>query len=133
MPPVQTQMEILKLVAESGQSTLKALLLLNGGAAVAFLAFLGAVLKEPGLGPEQAAAFGFVMRCFLVGAFFSVCASATTYLSNLIQSQGWHRSGIGVLVATIILGIISLGAFFIGGWAAADAFAITSPPAPCGS
>ncbi len=133
MPPVQTHMEIQKLVAESGQSALKAMLLLNGGAAVAFLAFLGAVLKEPGLGPEQAAAFGFVMRCFLVGAFFSVCASGTTYLSNLIQVIGWPRAGIGVLLFTVLLGIISLGAFFVGGWAAADAFAISSPPAPCGS
>ncbi len=133
MPPVQTQIEILKVVAESGQSALKALLLLNGGAAIAFLAFLGAAFKGSGVGPEQAAAFGFVMRCFLVGAFFSVCASGTTYLSNLIQSLGGHWPGIAVLVFTVILGIVSLGAFSVGGWAAADAFAITSPPAPCGS
>ena len=66
MPPIPTQMDIQKLVAESGQSALKAMLLLNGGAAIAFLAFAGAVLKDSGGGSEQAAAFGFVMRCFLV-------------------------------------------------------------------
>ncbi len=45
-PAIREQMEIQKLVAESGQSALKAMLFLNGGAAIAILAFLGAVLNR---------------------------------------------------------------------------------------
>lgn len=36
-----------EILAATGHSTLKAFLTVSGGAAVAFLAFLGAVFKEP--------------------------------------------------------------------------------------
>ncbi len=119
--PQELQIEYYRAVSASGQSALKGLLIMNGGAAIALLAFLGTVAGREGVPPEYVAAIAPALRLFLFGVFLSVGASATTYLSNLVQSIGWRRVGIGLLIFTVIVGAGALAVFLWGGWIAADA------------
>ena len=54
--PQELQIEFHRAVSASGQSALKGLLIMNGGAAVALLAFLGTVAGREGVPPEYVAA-----------------------------------------------------------------------------
>src|SRR5690349_6461424 len=66
--------EMFKSVLESGHNALKAVMLINGGAAVAFLAFLGNLLTK-----SQAVKMGDfpkALLCFVFGALLSAMASA---------------------------------------------------------
>ena len=99
-------LESFKQVIALGQSTLKTIMLINGGAAVATLAFLGNILSKPrpiaGLHP-----FASSMLTFVFGVFLSAAAYALTYFSQLCYSgtKPWQqKSGVVLHVLTSLTG-----------------------------
>ena len=109
-------LESFKQVIALGQSTLKNIMLINGGAAVALLAFLGNLLGKSnsavGLLP-----FAGSMRVFVIGVFLSAVAYALTYFSQLFYNgaKSWQqRTGLVLHVLTSVAGAASLGAFLCG-------------------
>lgn len=120
----EERIETYKAARQSGLYALKAALFLNGGAAIAFLAFVGNFASQSGINPEQASSFSFVMKWFVSGAFLAVVASGLSYLANLFHSYEWDQWANAALVIAIVFGALSLGAFLYGGWTAADAFTI---------
>lgn len=109
-------LESFKQVIALGQSTLKSIMLINGGAAVALLAFLGNLLGKSnsavGLLP-----FAGSMRVFVIGVFLSAIAYALTYFSQLFYNgaKSWQqRTGLVLHVLTSVAGAASLGAFLCG-------------------
>jgi len=71
-------------VVSSGQSALNALLTMNGGASLAFLAFIGNALKEHV--PIQNDEIIHALQFFIAGTFMTVCAFGTIFLTNCFSS-----------------------------------------------
>jgi hypothetical protein len=115
-----TNLESTRWAIESGGDALRTLVLINGAAAVALLAFLGNVLAKE---PPRCVAFSLgnmkvAMVTFEFGVGFAGVASAARYLTQFSAAQGWPKPADGFNIAAILLGLASLGAFFRGGlWA----------------
>jgi len=112
-----------------GQSTLKSMMLINGGAAVALLAFLGNLITRAG-SSASVVAFAGSMRMFVVGVFLAAVAYATTYLSQLFYNgeKDWQqRTGLVFHVVTSLVGAASLAAFLWGAHAAYNGFIAFAP------
>lgn len=105
---------------------LKVLVLLNGGAIVALLAYLGQVEARH----ELASLVAFPLRLFVVGLVLGALGFVGSYLTQLCL---YNESALGkphrhhyFLWGTIILGLGSIGAFACGAFATIGAFG--SPP-----
>jgi len=108
---------------------LKALLLINGGAAVAILAYLGNLASRTSVAnlPNMRNA----LLCFSVGVFFAALAFIAAYFTQLrlyYEERARHirqpfqvLHPIGVGIATPLI-LASAAAFGTGCWIAASAF-----------
>lgn len=115
-------LEMFKSIIETGQNALKAFVLLNGGAAVALLAFIGKLAEVSRL---HIPLFAAPLKFFVIGAFLSVASSGLTYLTQVMYSEKgkWRNcAGITLHLGTIILGLASLGMFGYGTHRAYEAF-----------
>ncbi|TDX29081.1 hypothetical protein DFO67_108125 [Modicisalibacter xianhensis] len=74
-------LEMLRSVITVGQFALKSSLLINGGAAVALLAFIGNIWKAPGSGPSISL-LATAMLHYVAGVLSSAMASGATYFSQ---------------------------------------------------
>ena len=122
-------LEGFKQVIALGQSTLKSMMLINGGAAVALLAFLGNLLNT-----SSARAFllpfANSLRFFVLGVFLAAVAHALTYLSQLFYAcdKVWQkRVGLVLHVLTVLAGAGALLTFFCGASYAYGGFVAYAP------
>jgi hypothetical protein len=123
--------ETFKGLINLGIETLKALLLINGGAAVAILAYLGSLASRPSIAhlPDVKNA----LICFAVGVFATALAFITAYFMQLTlyyEERARHegepfstRHPIVMGIAALFL-VVSAGAFGAGCWIAASAFQV---------
>lgn len=112
--------EGLKGLIESGTLALKSAILVNGGATIALLTFLGSVLRDGTAQTSLITDISWAMILFVWGTGLAALATGTRYLGNLkLMEQG--KSG-WVNWFTISLGVISYTLFFWGGMAAFHAF-----------
>lgn len=112
----ETSLEMFRTVITTGQSALKATMLLNGGAAVAMLAFVGKLVEYKTAFTAQ---IGFAVLMFAFGALASVAATGGTYLSQLLyaSSNSWAKKiAIGLHITSIVLVAGSLMLFGYGAW-----------------
>ncbi len=114
--------ETYKSLVQISVAGLKLLALLNGGAAVALLAYLGNIAGKGVAAPDVR----FSMGSYLVGLVLCGLAFAASYLTQLRlynESIGASGSGTGRhqlwLWAAMILALLSLAAFAIGSYSAA--------------
>ena len=122
-------LEGFRQVIALGQSTLKSMMLINGGAAVALLAFLGNLITRAG-SSQTIVAFAGSMRLFVIGVFLAAVAYATTYFSQLFYDgeKDWQRrTGLVFHVVTSLVGAASLAAFLWGALAAYIGFIAFAP------
>jgi hypothetical protein len=108
---------------------LKALLLINGGAAVAILAYLGSLASRPSIAhlPNMKNA----LLCFAGGVFATALAFIVAYFTQYrlyLEERARHirepfktRHTIGMAIATV-LAFTSASAFGAGCWIATSAF-----------
>ena len=97
-----------------GNNALKFVLLINGGAVIALLTFLGNLLKNDTVSVHM----GWPMGCFLMGIIVGGLANMTAYLTQLTlfnESVGntnntTHTNWLYATIALVILGIILFGA-----------------------
>ena len=109
-------LEGFKQVIALGQSTLKSIMIINGGASVAILAFLGNALNTAN-SKVLILPFANSMRMFVFGVSLSAIAYALTYLSQLSYSgeKPWQQNtGIALHVLTSLAGASALVAFIWG-------------------
>ena len=118
------RMEMFRSVMEAGRTTLNSLIIMNGGAAIALLAFLGNVLaKDPPVAALAALVPGIraAMLDFVVGVGLAGASSALRYLTQLL-SAGRPQLGGALTIMAIVVGLGSLALFFVGGLTAFRAF-----------
>jgi len=99
--------------------TIKALLLINGGAVVALLAFLGKIWS-----PDNPASPTIVpaIAWFLGGTICAVMVGCSSYFAQSFFTHYKNKIGIGFQVFAILIGICSLGCFGTGAFKACDSF-----------
>lgn len=115
------QIENQRQVIGLGQSALRGLALINAGAVVALLAFLGNVwTKGVTIEPFLAA-----MWAFALGVGLAALASAFSYLTQLLygsESEEILKWAKGLHVATLVVGLAALGVFCMGSYRSLEAF-----------
>lgn len=120
--------EMLKATTEAGQTALKSSILINGGAAVAMLAFVGNAVTKTDLRPGSPllSHIGLALFVFMVGTGLAGTSTAFRYLSQWCYAEAVNKTGPsrertwghGFAIVAVLLGVGSFAAFFGGGWLA---------------
>lgn len=95
-----------------GQGALKSGALINGGACVALLAFIGNILTKDDSMISGLSTALFIFGC---GLFLAAAASGTTYLAQESYETKKIKKAVYINNVTIIIVILSYLAFLIGG------------------
>jgi hypothetical protein len=126
-----------KAVIDFALFSIRSLILVNGGAVVAILAFLGSIWGGDNKGGATAVTHAIAEPLgYFIGGL--VCAMLTAMFSYLAQvsftesqkmKAGKASSGFGASfrAIAILLAAVSLGLFFYGAWRAVEAFASVGP------
>lgn len=116
------QLEMFRSVISSGQAAIKTGFLLNGGASIAMLAFIGHLSENSApLVPQ----FSLVLVPFTIGVLLSAVLSGVTYLSQWLYASpqpSVKRAGFAANIGCIFLGLLNYGMFAWGLCRAYDAF-----------
>jgi uncharacterized membrane protein YvlD (DUF360 family) len=113
---MQWPLEMFRAGTTTGAEAIKAAILINGGAAVAVLAFISHLTKP------EVARFAVPLFLFVGGVFASAVASGVTYLVHWCYVAGWNRGGWWVNFAASLLVAASLCLFGFGCICAFSAF-----------
>lgn len=109
-----SDLEMFRTVIQSGQNAVKTALLMNGGASVSLLAFIGKLTEEQ---HARIPAFTNALAIFVCGVFAIVASSGATYMSQWFyaEPENWkQRTGLSFNVLAILLGLVSY-VFFVWG------------------
>ncbi len=119
---VETYRSLIQIATEG----LKVLLLLNGGAAVAILAYLGSISANVTTVPDMRIPMG----CYIAGLLLCGLAFATTYLTQFVRFNELVHAGDGNKIGghmlwlrlTFLLAFLSIVSFAIGSFYAVTLF-----------
>lgn len=100
---------------------LKSIILVNGAAAVALLAFLAQIWGEKSA-TAVAAAAGSSLGGFVIGTACGVAAAAFSYFAQALYLEHSQRWGAVARWVAIGLGAAGMVAFALGAWNAIDAY-----------
>ena len=130
----QYRKEFRPILAETGHKTLNALLIVSGGAVIAFLTFLGAAFQHreiaARIAPQAIQGFIQAMQFFVWSVLIGVLAHGITYLSHGAYHLRWERIGNVLAAFAIVLGILWLCAFAGGSLVAISAFRLAAGALP---
>jgi hypothetical protein len=111
--------EMFRSVIEAGYNALKSAIIINGGGAVALIAFLGGLIEKDSTNQVSASlvpSMGYALLVFIFGVGFAGTANGLRYLSLLSFVGSWYKVGCSFTWASIFLGCLSFAAFFTGAW-----------------
>jgi hypothetical protein len=117
----EANLEMFKSVILTGQSAIKSSILINGGAAVALLAFIGKIWTESQTQITTQlliSGLGYFVTGVLMGAF----TSGFTYLSQLSYGHEHWKKGKALHAVAIISGLSAYALFGIGAWSVYGSF-----------
>jgi hypothetical protein len=116
----ESNLEMFRSVIQSGQNALRSSFLLNGGAAVAMLAFIGKLTEVQA---SKIPVFACSLTIFVIGVLAITVASGLTYLSQWFYAGNlqWKvKTGFWLNIAAIVMGLSSYGVFI---WGMCEAYA----------
>ena len=117
-------LELFRSVITSGQGANRAAMAINGGAAIALLAFLGhlvSIRTPPGL----IGSVVFPLQSFVVGLLTAAGSAGFTYLAQFCyveQTKQWNRWGHAATACAFVCWTISIAAFGVGAFAMSHVF-----------
>ena len=115
--------EMFKSVIESGKEALNALVLINGGAVIALLGFMSAVISK-GLPQALGARLTIPLLYFGIGVLMGAVGFAVRYLSQASYSGQKMKLGTGLTIFAIGLAISGYTLFGCGVYGAYRAFSM---------
>jgi hypothetical protein len=118
---VLSEAEMFKSVIQAGQSALKTSFLINGGAAVALLAFIGNIWTKM-QGPAVVNALISSLISFGGGVLLGAIATGITYLTQAFYGKKWVKSGNVMNICSIIIVVCVYLCFVSGIWFMRNAF-----------
>ena len=116
-------LEMFRSVITAGQSALKSSMVVNGGAAVALLAFTGKIW-ETKISEAVAGSLTTSIFIFCLGVLSAALAAGTTYLSQLAFSSDWMKIGHSINCFNIVIVLSSYGLFGVGAYTAASSLGV---------
>ncbi|WP_447044094.1 hypothetical protein [Vreelandella sp. H-I2] len=123
----ETNLEMLRSVVTVGQSALKSALLINGGASVALLAFIGKIWGGTNAQPTLDA-LAAALLCYIFGVLSSAMAAGATYFSQAGYAGEFgsiaHRVGRSGHVAAVLFVFGGYYLFARGSWLAFKAIGL---------
>ena len=120
-------LESFKAVIAAGQNAIRSIILINGGASVAMLAFIGHLAR---IGSATVPIYANCLLPFVAGTLLGGMVSGGTYLAQFFYSGAkpvHHKIGGWVNTAVVLLGVSAFVAFGIGSWQTYSAFTATPP------
>ncbi len=117
-----TSIEMFRSVIQVGQSALKSIILINGGAAVSMLAFIGNLASKQGLSSQAMTLMTKPMIFFAMGVLSGALGAGGTYVSQFFYFKEKNKAGIAFHVVTIAVVIMAYVFFALGAFAAKAAF-----------
>ena len=115
-----SSLEMFRSVITTGQSALKASMLLNGGAAVALLAFIGHA-AESTVTKIMVSALALPLFIFVTGALVAAVATGGTYLSQSLYHHKQTRCGTCVNILNVVFVALS---YILFCWASYGAYLV---------
>lgn len=129
------EVEMFKSVIEAGLNALKSAIVINGGAAVALLAFVGGQITKYGPNDQKVllSCFGYSLLAFIIGTGSAGMASGARYLAQFSYARAldslsrgskstiWLGTGHTINVISVLLGLASFASFFVGGYLSYEA------------
>lgn len=122
----QKQIEMFRATITSGQAALKSAILINGGASVALLAFIGNIWTKGTL-QEAVDSLTLSIGLFAGGVLAAAIASGNAYLAQYCYNRYPKWAGDVLNVITILLVIASYVLFAWGTYESYSAFAVHLP------
>ena len=116
------KIEMFKSVIDAGKEALNAALLINGGAVVAFLGFLGSMLSKSG-SESLGLKLTIPLLSFSSGVLFSALSFGMRYLCQFFYERKCVKTGHSFNILTILLAITAYTVFGYGVYMAYAAFA----------
>ena len=113
-------------VIDLSKLALKAAMLINGGAAIALLAFFGGIW-EPEINEVIVSSLTCAIRIFSAGALFIAISAAMGYASEFCMFHSSECLGLISLIIAVVLIVCSYVSFGYGVYVFTDAFSITRP------
>jgi hypothetical protein len=122
-------------VIKAGEVAIRTVMLVNGGAAVAVLTFIGALVRQDGVTVKQVAGVSGSLLWFAGGVAAAVCALALSYFTNYCyvgeersksftfehpyiidgaKTRRWRCWAYAFHVGAVVWGLLSLAAFIVG-------------------
>ena len=106
-------LEMSKATINAGQNAIKSMVVINGGAAVAMLAFIGNIWST-GKNLQGVKGLSWGLLFFVLGVLLSGIVSALTYLSQRAYAEHNNKTGNCINNVGICCGIFSFVCFLIG-------------------
>jgi hypothetical protein len=123
----EVNLEMLRAVITVGQSALKGALIINGGAAVTLLAFIGKIWGSTDTQPTLVA-LSFALLSYVFGVLSAAMAAGATYFSQAGYADefGSHSHTIGRVghIAAICFVFCAYILFAVGSWKAFSAIGL---------
>lgn len=120
------RLEFRETFAKTGHETLRALLIVSGGAAVAYLTFLGTMFGDPAwtgtFGATAAGTLIGAMRYYILSVACALLCYGFTWLSHGCYYFDMPRSGHAAMALAVLAGLVCFGLFVVGSLQAATAF-----------
>lgn len=118
---LETDLEVFRSVFTYGQAALRTTITINGGAAIAVLAFLARYVGSPSI-QVDISQFLLSLLIFGLGVFIGSFTTGFTYLAQYCFAHQHDKFGTTFQVVSIFLGIFAIFCFGGGVWYAYSGF-----------
>ncbi len=115
-------LELFRSVVTYGSAAMKSALLINGGAAVALLAFIGNIWEKE-TAPEAVKALTLGIAMFSTGVLAAAVANAMSYFTQYCYSDPFPRAAVVFHTLTVLFVVTSFVLFGYGAYESYSAFA----------
>jgi hypothetical protein len=113
--------EMFKSIIAYGEAALKSAILINGGGAVALLAFIGNIWSRS-IGAPVVQALTASIAAFSFGVLGAAVGTGLTYLTQLSYGHKWTKTAVTFHVASVLAAILAYVLFGRGAYEAYIAF-----------
>ncbi len=117
----KSNLELFKSVIDSGKEALNAILLVNGGAVVVLMGFLGSMLSKGG-SEALGLKLTIPLLSFGFGVLFSAISSGVRYCTQFSYARQWAKSGHCFNIISVLFAIFAYIAFGYGVYVTYEAF-----------
>lgn len=118
----QSTIEMFRATISFGSTSLKTVLIINGGAIMVLMALMGQLLAREDVQVELIAQLALSMQWFLSGLIAAVFAPGAAYVSQSAYTRDKGRLGHTFLALAVALFIGSVASFSIGAWSSTNNF-----------